>query len=410
MNIIDRTKLFDLARATVDVGLNLQKGQDLLITSPIEALPLVRNIAKYAYQKGSGIITPFFYDDELALARYTNSNDEVYDRASTWLYEAMAKAYSNGAARLAIAGDNPMLFTGIDGELIARVNKAASLASKPAMEKITNFDINWSITSYPTLSWAKLVFPNLPDEKAVQALADAIFKASRVEDGDVLDNWQQHNSNLHKRSKWLNEQNFDALHFKSENTDLKISLADDHQWQGGAAQAKNGVTCNANIPTEEVFTTPHSQKVDGVVYSTKPLSYQGNLIENIMMRFEAGKVVEVKSSKGEDVLQKLLASDEGACRLGEIALVPHSSPISASGLLFYNTLYDENAACHIAMGQCYAKCFKNGTSLSSEEIERKGGNQSLIHVDWMIGSQHIDVNGITKSGEIVPVFRKGEWA
>ncbi len=410
MNIIDRTKLFDLARATVDVGLNLQKGQDLLITSPIEALPLVRNIAKYAYQKGSGIITPFFYDDELALARYTNSNDEVYDRASTWLYEAMAKAYSNGAARLAIAGDNPMLFTGIDGELIARVNKAASLASKPAMEKITNFDINWSITSYPTLSWAKLVFPNLPDEKAVQALADAIFKASRVEDGDVLDNWQQHNSNLHKRSKWLNEQNFDALHFKSENTDLKIGLADDHQWQGGAAQAKNGVTCNANIPTEEVFTTPHSQKVDGVVYSTKPLSYQGNLIENIMMRFEAGKVVEVKSSKGEDVLQKLLASDEGACRLGEIALVPHSSPISASGLLFYNTLYDENAACHIAMGQCYAKCFKNGTSLSSEEIERKGGNQSLIHVDWMIGSQHIDVNGITKSGEIVPVFRKGEWA
>lgn len=410
MNIIDRTKLFDLARATVDVGLNLQKGQDLLITSPIEALPLVRNIAKYAYQKGSGIITPFFYDDELALARYTNSNDEVYDRASTWLYEAMAKAYSNGAARLAIAGDNPMLFTGIDGELIARVNKAASLASKPAMEKITNFDINWSITSYPTLSWAKLVFPNLPDEKAVQALADAIFKASRVEDGDVLDNWQQHNSNLHKRSKWLNEQNFDALHFKSENTDLKIGLADDHQWQGGAAQAKNGITCNANIPTEEVFTTPHSQKVDGVVYSTKPLSYQGNLIENIMMRFEAGKVVEVKSSKGEDVLQKLLASDEGACRIGEIALVPHSSPISASGLLFYNTLYDENAACHIAMGQCYAKCFKNGTSLSSEEIERKGGNQSLIHVDWMIGSQHIDVNGITKSGEIVPVFRKGEWA
>lgn len=410
MNIIDETKLFDLARATVDVGLNLQKGQDLLITSPIEALPLVRNIAKYAYQKGSGIITPFFYDDELALARYTNSNDEVYDRASTWLYEAMAKAYSNGAARLAIAGDNPMLFAGIDGELIARVNKAASLASKPAMEKITNFDINWSITSYPTLSWAKLVFPNLPDEKAVQALADAIFKASRVEDGDVLDNWQQHNSNLHKRSKWLNEQNFDALHFKSENTDLKIGLADDHQWQGGAAQAKNGVTCNANIPTEEVFTTPHSQKVDGVVYSTKPLSYQGNLIENIMMRFEAGKVIEAKASKGKDVLQKLLTSDEGASRLGEVALVPHSSPISASGLLFYNTLYDENAACHIAMGQCYAKCFKNGTSLPSEEIEQKGGNQSLIHVDWMIGSQHIDIDGITKTGEIVPVFRKGEWA
>lgn len=410
MNIIDKKKLANLAKASVDIGLNLQKGQDLLITAPIESLPLIREIAKYANHKGCGIITPFFYDDEIALARYSNSNDAVYDRASDWLYEAMAKAYKNGAARLAIAGDNPMLFADINQELVSRVNKAASIAAKPALEQITQFTINWSIASYPSLSWAKLVFPNLSDEEAVKALSEAIFKASRVDGDNVIEAWKEHNNELHKRSKWLNEQNFEYLHFKSDKTNLKIGLADDHYWQGGAAQAKNGVICNANIPTEEVFTTPHAHKVEGVVYATKPLSYQGTLIENIMMRFEEGAVVEATASKGQEVLQKLLASDAGAARLGEVALVPHSSPISASGLLFYNTLYDENAACHIAMGQCYSKCFKNGTNLNTDEIAQKGGNSSFIHVDWMIGSNNIDIDGITITGEAVPIFRKGEWA
>lgn len=410
MTIIDEVKLANLAKAAIDIGVNLQKGQDLLLSAPIEALPLVRKITQYAYKKGSGIITPFFYDDEIALSRFANSNDEIYDKAPSWLYEAMAKAYSSGAARLAIVGDDPNLFSHIDPSLIARVNKAASLASKPALEKITNFDINWSIVAYPSLSWAKLVFPDVDEKAAVKALADAIFKASRIDENDVLVNWQEHNDNLHKKTKWLNEQNFAALHFKSETTDLTIGLADNHQWQGGSAQAKNGVICNANIPTEEVFTTPHAQKVDGVVFATKPLSHQGTMIEDIMMRFENGKVIESHASKGEDVLKNLLASDEGASRLGEVALVPHSSPISKSGLLFYNTLYDENAACHIAMGQCYAKCFKNGTNLTNQEIQQNGGNQSFIHVDWMIGSQHIDIDGISADGKKIAIFRNGEWA
>lgn len=408
MDLIDKTKLKNLAKATVEVGLNLQKNQDLIITAPLEALPLVREIAKYANKKGCGIITPFFHDDEIALAKYTNSNDAVFDKASDWLYEAMAKAYSKGAARLAIAGDNPMLFSEVDQELVSRVNKAASLAYKPASEQITNFNINWNISSYPSLSWAKLVFPDLDDNAAVKALSEAIFKASRADNDDVIGAWKKHNENLHSRRDWLNEQNFEYLHFKGGNTDLKVGLAENHAWQGGASLAKNGVICNPNIPTEEVFTTPHAHKVEGIVHATKPLSYQGTLIENITMRFENGKVVEATAYKGQEVLRKFLASDEGASRLGEVALVPHSSPISASGLLFYNTLYDENAACHIAMGQCYSKCFKQ--NLTAEEIKEKGGNSSIIHVDWMIGSQDIDIDGITKSGETVAIFRKGEWA
>lgn len=409
MGNIDINKLAELAKLCVEVGLNLQKGQDLIITAPIEALPLVRLIAKYAYSNGSGIVTPFFQDDELSLARFLNPDKTSYDRASGWLYEAMAKAYSNGAARLAIAGENPVLFSEVDSELVSRANKSASIAFQPALAKIASFDINWSIVSYPTKSWANVVFPDLPADAAIGALADAIFKASRVTDGNSISAWKDHNANLRKRTDWLNNNKFDSLHFKSSKTDLTIKLADKHLWQGGASQAKNGVICNANIPTEEVFTTPHSHGVDGIVYSTKPLSYQGTLIEDIMMRFEGGRVVEARAIKGEDVLQRVLSSDEGASRLGEVALVPHSSPISASGLLFYNTLYDENAACHIALGQCYSKCFENGISATTEDIAKQGGNKSTIHIDWMIGSNDMDIDGIKFNGDVVPIFRSGEW-
>ena len=203
---------------------------------------------------------------------------------------------------------------------------------------------------------------------------------------------------------------FDALHFTGPGTDLTVGLADDHLWTGGSAPSKNGVVCNPNIPTEEVFTTPHAQRVNGVVRSTKPLAHLGTIIDGIEVRFEDGKIVEAKATKGEAVFQKMISSDEGASRLGEVALVPHSSPISQTGILFYNTLFDENAACHIALGQCYAECIVDGHHLSKEQIVEKGGNQSIIHVDWMIGSAEIDIDGIKADGTRVPVFRKGEWA
>jgi aminopeptidase len=222
--------------------------------------------------------------------------------------------------------------------------------------------------------------------------------------------WAAHNANLAKRRDWMSAQNFEALHYSGPGTDLTLGLAEGHAWAGGAAAAKNGITCNANIPTEEVFTTPHSQRVDGRVRSTKPLSHQGTLIENIEVRFEGGRIVEAHATKGEDVLIKLLDTDEGSRRLGEVALVPHSSPISQSGLLFYNTLFDENAASHIALGQCYTtKCFVDGAKLTPDEVKARGGNSSLIHVDWMIGSDQIDIDGI-KDGKRTPVMRKGEWA
>ncbi len=409
-SVIDPQKLDRLAEVAVKVGLNLQKGQDLVLTSPLAALPLVRRIAHHAYKAGAGVVTPIFSDEEMTLGRFKDAHDKSFDKAASWLYEGMARAYANGAARLAIAGDNPSLLANEDPAKVSRVNKATSLAYQPALEKIAGFDINWNIVSYPNPSWAAVVFPDLPIIEATKKLADAIFAASRVDKPDAIGAWKDHNANLKKHAKWLNDQRFSALHYSGPGTDLTIGLADGHEWQGGASKAKNGVICNPNIPTEEVFTTPHAHRVEGYVSSTKPLSYQGTLIDKIKVRFEKGRIVEAHASKGEKVLQQILDTDEGARHLGEVALVPNSSPISASGLLFYNTLFDENAACHIALGQCYSKCFLRGAALSKEQIEKQGGNKSLIHIDWMIGSGEIDIDGITADGKKVPVFRKGEWA
>jgi aminopeptidase len=407
---IDPIKLDRLAEVAVRVGLNLQPGQDLLMTAPVAALPLVRLIATHAYRAGAGLVTPFLGDEEVALARYRHAPDASFDRAAGWLYEGMGKAFSQNTARLAIVGDDPMLLSEQDPEKVARANKANSLAYKPALEKIAGFDINWNIVAWPGTAWAKLVFPGESEEQAVGRLADAIFSASRVDGDDAIGAWESHNNALAVRRDWLNGERFSALRFTGPGTDLTVGLADGHEWQGGASTAKNGVVCNANIPTEEVFTTPHALRVEGHVSSTKPLSYQGTLIDDIRVRFEGGRIVEANAARGEAVLAKVLDTDEGARRLGEVALVPHSSPISKSGILFYNTLFDENASCHIALGQCYAKCFLGGDRLTPDQIRAQGGNESLIHIDWMIGSDKVDIDGIRPDGGTVPVFRKGEWA
>jgi aminopeptidase len=407
---IDPVKLDRLAEVAIRIGLQLKPGQDLLVTAPTVALPLVRRIAEHAYKAGAGLVTPILSDEAITLSRYRFGQDDGFDRAADWLYDGMSKAFAGNTARLAIVGDNPMLLSGEDPAKVARANKANSIAYKPALERIVNFDINWNIVAYPSPSWAKLVFPDDEEAAAVMRLADAIFAASRVDNDDPITAWQKHNATLRSRTEWLNEMRFDALQYSGPGTDLTIGLAHGHEWQGGASTAKNGITCNANIPTEEVFTTPHARRVSGHVISSKPLSYQGSLIDGIAVRFEEGRIVEAKAKRGEEVLNKVLDTDEGARRLGEVALVPHSSPISKSGLLFFNTLFDENAACHIALGQCYSKCFVDGTNLSSEQIAAQGGNKSLIHIDWMIGSDQIDIDGLYADGRRVPVFRKGEWA
>ena len=407
---IDSEKIDKLAQLAVYTGLGLRPGQDLILTAPVEALPLVKRIAVHAYKAGAGLVTPLFSDGELTLARYKYANNASFDKAPDWLYNGIGKAFDNNAARMAIVGDDPMLLANQDSDKIGRANKANSIAYKPARERITRFNINWNIIAWPGAAWAKRMFPELSGIEAQSKLADAIFDASRVNTTDPVEEWKKHNEVLRKKCKWLNELDFASLHFNGPGTDLVVGLADGHEWMGGASIAQNGITCNPNIPSEEVFTTPHALNVTGSVCSTKPLSHQGALIDEIQVRFENGKITNAKASKGEEVLLKILDSDEGARRLGEVALVPNSSPISQSGLLFYNTLFDENAACHIALGQCYSKCFKGEENLSEKEILKRGGNSSMIHIDWMIGSRHIDIDGINSDGSRVAVFRKGEWA
>jgi len=406
---IDPDMLDRLAEVTVRVGLNLQPGQDLLMTADLETLPLARRITRAAYKAGARLVTPLFADEEMIVARYEHAPDESFDAAPGWLYEGMAKAFAGNTARLAIKGDNPMMLASQDPAKVARAGKAGSIAAKPAMEPITTFAINWSIVAYPGLGWARQVFPDLPDDEAVARLADAIFEASRVKTPDPVAAWADHNAALRARRDWLNGMRFDALHYTGPGTDFTLGLAQGHEWKGGSSVSKNGVTCNPNIPTEEVFTTPHAQRADGTLRATKPLAHQGSLIEGIEVRFEGGRIVEARASRGEDVFLKLIDTDEGARRLGEVALVPHGSPISQSGVLFYNTLFDENAASHVALGQCYSDCFTD-PGQSAEALDAAGGNSSLIHVDWMIGSNQIDIDGLDADGNRTPVMRGGEWA
>ena len=406
--IINEHKLDKLAELAIKTGVALQKGQDLLLTAPIEALPLVRRVAIHAYKEGANVVTPLFSDPDITLARFNHAPDISFDKAPNWLFNGMGEAFDNNTARLAIVGEDPLLLSSQDPNKVGRANKANSIAYKPAREKITSFKINWNIISWPGKAWASQMFPDLKQEEAQIKLADAIFTASRVDSLDPITEWKKHNINLKKWSDWLNNKDFNSLHFKGPGTDLLVGLADDHEWMGGASMAQNGIICNPNIPSEEVFTTPHAERVEGEVCATKPLSHQGSLIENIQVKFEKGKIIQANASKGKEVLLKILDSDEGSRRLGEVALVPDNSPIAQTGLLFYNTLFDENAACHIALGQCYTKCFKS-QNLKKEEITSKGGNSSMIHIDWMIGSNQIDIDGIEKNGIKTPIFRKGEW-
>ena len=403
-------KVDKLAEVAVRVGLGLEARQEMVMTATLDQLLLARRITEHAYKAGAAVVTTIFADEQSALLRFHHAQDYSFDAAPAWLYEGMAQAYRGGAARLAIAGGDPALLAKEDPEKVSRLNRATSKAYRPALELITRQEINWTIVSGATPAWAAAVFPDLPAEQALEKLWNAIFAATRLDKADPVAAWKEHDANLHARAERLNEKRYAALHFRGPGTDLRVGLADGHLWDGGGSTAQNGVYCIPNMPTEEVFTTPHKGRVDGRVTATKPLSHQGTMIEGISVRFEGGRIVEAHASRGQQVLEKMIDTDEGARRLGEVSLVPHSSPIAASGLLFLNTLFDENAACHIALGQAYTMCMKDGEKLSKEDLAARGANESLIHVDWMIGSNRIDVDGITASGEAEALLRAGEWA
>jgi aminopeptidase len=402
-------KLDRLAEVAVQIGLGLRAGQELIMSAPIEALPLVRRITEHAYKAGALLVTTFYSDDPSVLARYEYAADASFDYAPIWLHDGIAAGFRSGAARLAIAGANPALLAKQDPAKVSRANIAASKAGKPAMELITKHEINWTIVACATPEWAKLVFPGEPENIAIAKLWEAIFVSSRVAVDDPMQEWREHGARLKKRMEMLNDKRYYALHFKGQGTDLTVGLADDHLWAGGGTTAGNGVYCQPNIPTEECFTTPHKDRVNGTVRASKPLSHQGTLIENIAVRFVDGKIVEATATAGEDVLNRLISTDDGARRLGEVALVPHSSPIAQSGVLFWNTLFDENAASHIALGQAYSTCLIGGENMDAEQLAARGANASLIHVDWMIGSGDMDVDGVAADGTVEPLMRKGEW-
>jgi aminopeptidase len=400
-------RLERLAELAVKVGLGLVPGQELVMTAPVEALPLARLITEQAYKAGATLVTTLFSDDRSALLRYQHARDESFDVSAGWLYEGMAAAFRGGAARLAIVGADPALLSEQDPGKVARANRAQSKAYRPALDLIADSFINWTLVPFAHPAWAKAVFPDAAPDAAVEKLWDAIYSITRVDAADPIAAWAAHNANLKARQDRLNQQRFHSLHFRGPGTDLIVGLADGHAWMGGASHAKNGVYGNPNIPTEEVFTTPHRARTQGHVSATKPLSHQGTLIDGIRVRFEAGAIVEAHATRGQAVLEQMISTDAGARQLGEVALVPSSNPIAKSGILFFNTLFDENAASHIALGQAYSKCFVQ--EFSEEELVERGANRSLIHVDWMIGSPEVEVDGLDEAGKATPVMRNGEW-
>ncbi|WP_067728399.1 aminopeptidase [Oceanobacillus damuensis] len=398
------------AELALRTGVNLQKGQALMINAPIEGADFTKIVVRKAYELGAKDVHINWVDDELTLLKYENSPDEVITNYPEWKVKLHDTFAEDGAAVLNIRSTNPDLLKDIDPSRVAKANKAAAEAMVNFRKYTMNDKIPWSIISIPSGDWAQKIFPDKSQEDAVDSLWEAILKIVRVDQSDPIAAWEAHNATLKTAREVLNDRNYKKLIFKAPGTDLEMELPEGHIWRGGSAVAETGVTFNPNMPTEEVFSMPHKNGVNGTVASTKPLNYGGSLIDQFSLTFKDGKVVDFKAKQGEEVLKHLLESDEGARRLGEIALVPHESPVSQSGLIFYNTLFDENASCHIALGKAYPTNLDGGSAMNLDELDKHGVNDSLIHVDFMIGSEKMDIDGLKADGTTEAVFRNGTWA
>lgn len=398
------------AELALKKGVNLQKGQALMVNAPIDGADFTKIVARKAYQMGAKDVHINWVDDELTLLKYEHAPDEVIADYPDWKVRLHDMYAEDGAAVLNIRSTDPDLLKDIDPSKVAKANKAAAEAMINFRKYTMNDKIPWSIISIPSGAWAQKIFPGLSEEDAMESLWEAIIKIVRVDQDDPAAAWDAHNATLKTAREVLNDRNYKKLIFRAPGTELEMELPEGHIWKGGSAVAETGVTFNPNMPTEEVFSMPHKYGVNGTVASTKPLNYGGILIDNFSLTFKDGKVVDFKAEQGEEVLKHLLDADEGARRLGEIALVPHESPVSQSGLIFYNTLFDENASCHIALGKAYPTNLKGGSAMNGEELDKHGVNDSLIHVDFMIGSEQLDIDGIKADGTSEAVFRNGTWA
>lgn len=404
-------KLDQYAELVVKIGLNIQKGQRLLINSPIEAADFTRRITKYAYEHGCKRVFVDWVDIGLNRIHYLHASDDVLkDFIQQWEVEKYNSLADQNDCMLFISGTDPNAYANIPPERIMYVQKNTGDKLQSIAQKRINGDVPWAIIGYPTEAWAESIYPDLKTDEAVAALWEAIFKTVRIDQPNPIAAWQEHSATLTKKVDYLNEQNFKTLHYKSKGTDLTIDLHPDHKWVGGGHPSTFGTTYIPNLPTEEVFTTPHKLGVNGTVASTKPLSALGNLIENFTLTFKEGRVVDFSAEKGYETLKQLLSLDEGMLYLGEVALVPHDSPISNSGIIFNNTLFDENASCHLALGNAITMALNDTKISTKEDYAKRDINHSSGHTDFMIGSKDLEIEAEYHDGKKVPLFRNGNWA
>jgi aminopeptidase len=403
-------KLNRYAELAVNVGVNIQPGQQLYIAASLEAAQLVRLITKKAYELGAKQVHVDWNDDEISRTRFELAPEDSFNDYPAWKVQEREQLAEQGAAFISIVSQSPDLLKGIDSKRIAANQKATGTALNKYRQYVQSDKISWTVLAAPSKKWAAKVFPEQPEEKQVEALWNAIFKAVRADLDQPIRAWAKHDALLHTKVDYLNDKKYAKLHYTSPSTDLEVALPENHLWCGAGSVNEKGDAFMANMPTEEVFTVPHKNGVNGYVSSTKPLSYGGNIIDEFKITFENGKITDVTAAQGEEVLKQLIATDEGSHFLGEVALVPHQSPISDSNILFYNTLFDENASNHFAIGSAYAFCIEGGKTMSPEEQLQHGLNQSITHVDFMVGSGDMNIDGILADGTKEPVFRNGNWA
>jgi len=398
------------ANLLVRAGGNVQKGQLVVISCAVDNAKFGRLVRDCAYDAGASEVVIDWIDETTARERFLRGADEIFDTFPEWRVQKFKEQDDKGAVYLHVSSSDPDSLAGVDMDRLRRQSIVASTATKPHSALTMSSTLRWSIVATPSPAWAKKVFPNLPEAEAIEKLWEYILKCARADGNDPIADWETHKSNFTNRVKYLNEQKFASLRFTTGiGSDFTLGLVDDHVWEGGGDYDKSGIPFFPNIPTEEIFTMPHREKAEGRVVASMPLSYQGNLIEGFEMTFKDGKVVSYKADKNEDVLKTMIEMDEGAARLGEVALVANSSPIGQMNTLFYNTLFDENASAHLALGKAYPKNMVDGDNYSTEERLAKGGNDSLIHVDFMFGTSDMRIVGIKKDGTEVVFFDKGEF-
>ena len=399
------------ARLAVRRGVNIQKDQILVIRASVEIRDFVKLCVEEAYAAGAGRVDVQWRDAELDKLGYTYRSLESMSEVPQWMYDRKAYEQEKKAAYLSLVSDRPGMMADIDQQKIQAWQSAFMTKMHPLDRYLMNNEGQWCVIGVPTKGWAKVVFPDLDEETAYAALEEKIYAVCHVtEDNDPVTEWKQHDEVLIRHSRQLNDYQFRALHFTSGlGTDLTVGLVKDHIWAGGGSETPQKIYFDPNMPTEEVFCMPERDGVDGIVYASKPLSYNGKVIKDFWLRFEKGRVVAHGAAEEEEALTQLLDFDEGSRHLGEVALVPYDSPVSAAGVLFFETLYDENAACHLALGKPYAENMKGGTEMTEEELKERGANDSMQHEDFMFGTADLNVDGIMEDGSRVPVFRNGNF-